>query len=123
MAPARFISSRTIALHLAQHAQAQRHPGVDPASQPLDHSGAQHQLVADHLSVGRRLLERRQEKTGSAHENPLKKEGNGDFTRQMANRRRQLRTQAQATTAGEQVTSASASGEFGWASRLSRAGL
>jgi len=41
----------------------------------------------------------------------------------MANRRRQLRTQAQATTAGEQVTSASASGEFGWASRLSRAGL
>jgi hypothetical protein len=41
----------------------------------------------------------------------------------MANRRRQLRTQALATTAGEQVASASTSGEFGRASRLSRAGL
>ena len=34
------------ALDLAQDAQAQRHPGVDPRSEPLDHPGAKHELVA-----------------------------------------------------------------------------
>jgi hypothetical protein len=68
--------------------------------------------VADHLGVGRRLFERRQKKTGSAHVNPLTKEENDDFTRQMANRRRLLRTQVQASAAGERAASATTSGEF-----------
>ena len=34
---------------LADDAQAQRHPGVEPAAEFLDQAGAQHQLVAEEL--------------------------------------------------------------------------
>ena len=42
--------------HLAQHAQAQRRPGVQAGGQLADHAGAQHQLVADQFGVGRGFL-------------------------------------------------------------------
>ena len=45
-------------LDLAQHAQADRHPGVDAARQTFDHPGAQHELVADDLGVSRGFFER-----------------------------------------------------------------
>jgi hypothetical protein len=45
-------------LHLAQHAQPDRHPGVDPARQPFDHPGAQHQLVTDDFGIRGCFFER-----------------------------------------------------------------
>ena len=52
---------------LAQHAQSQRHPGVDPGGQPLDHAGAQHQAMAGELGFGGSFLERRQKKPRYVH--------------------------------------------------------
>ena len=40
-------------LHLAQHPQSQWQPGVEAGGQLADQAGAQHQLVTDHLGVGR----------------------------------------------------------------------
>jgi hypothetical protein len=40
-------------LDLANHAQADRHVGIDAGARALDHSGAHHQLVADDFGVGR----------------------------------------------------------------------
>ncbi len=51
-APARFISSRTIRLDLAQHAQADRQPAVQAGGQAADQAGAQHELVAHDLRIG-----------------------------------------------------------------------
>ena len=45
-------------LDLADHAQAQRHVGIDAGTEALDHPGPHHQLVADDLGVGRRFFER-----------------------------------------------------------------
>jgi hypothetical protein len=55
-------------LDLAQHAMAQRQPGIDAGSGLPDQPGAQHQLMADDLGVGGRLLHHRQEVAGQAHE-------------------------------------------------------
>ena len=52
---------------LAQHAQSQRHPGIDPGGQPLDHAGAQHQAMAGELGFGGSFLERRQKKPRYVH--------------------------------------------------------
>ena len=49
------------AFDLAQHAQAERQPGVDAGGGLADQAGAEHQLVADDLGVGRTLLENGQE--------------------------------------------------------------
>ena len=53
--------------HLAQHAQAGRHDGIDATSQPFDDTGAQHEFMADDFSVSRSFLERGDEKPGGAH--------------------------------------------------------
>ena len=45
-------------LDLAQRAQAERQPAVDTGRDAPDHPGAQHQLVADDLSLGRGFLDR-----------------------------------------------------------------
>ena len=45
-------------LDLADHPQAHRHIGVHAARQLSDHARAGHQLMADHLRIGRRFLER-----------------------------------------------------------------
>ena len=37
---------------LAQHPQAQRHPGVETGCEAADHTGPQHELVADDLCIG-----------------------------------------------------------------------
>ena len=42
---------------LAQRAQPERQPAVDPGRDAANHAGAQHQLVADDISLGRRLLD------------------------------------------------------------------
>ncbi len=47
------------ALHLAQRAQAQRQPNIQPGREAADHAGAQHELVADDLRVGGHFFERR----------------------------------------------------------------
>ena len=41
----------------ANDAQAHGHVVVDASAQALDHAGAHHQLMADHLGVGRRFFE------------------------------------------------------------------
>jgi hypothetical protein len=46
------------AFDLPQHAQAQRHPGVDAARQRLDQPRPQHQAVAGQFGLGRGFLER-----------------------------------------------------------------
>ena len=55
------------ALDLAQHAQAQRTPGVQAGGQPADHAGAQHQAMAGDLGVGRDLLDGGQVELAEAH--------------------------------------------------------
>ncbi len=55
---------------LAQHAQSQRHPGVDPGGKPLDHAGAQHQAMAGELGLGGSFLERRKKKPRYVHRLP-----------------------------------------------------
>ena len=57
-APARFISSRTMLLDLAQGAQAQRHPGVEARGEAADEARAQHELVAHDFGLGGSFLER-----------------------------------------------------------------
>ncbi len=54
-------------LDLAQHAQAQRRPGVQPGGQLADHARAQHQAVADQLGVGRGFLGGVQVELGKTH--------------------------------------------------------
>ncbi|MCY1234430.1 hypothetical protein D9M72_470130 [compost metagenome] len=44
-------------LHLADHAQPDRHVGVDAGAQLLDHAGAHHQFVRHDFRVGGRFLE------------------------------------------------------------------
>ena len=53
--------------HLAQHAQAERQPGVDAGGEPADEARAQHQPVARDLGLGGHFLLRRDEKLGSFH--------------------------------------------------------
>ncbi len=53
---------------LAQHAQAERGPGVDAGRQLADHAGTQHQLVAGDLGVGGNFLDGVQMETGQAHD-------------------------------------------------------
>ena len=55
-------------LDLAQHAQAKRQPAVDPCGLLADHTGAQHQLVADDLGVGRGFFQGAKRKLGKAHD-------------------------------------------------------
>jgi hypothetical protein len=43
-------------LHLAQHPQPHRQPGIEAGGELADHAGTQHQLVADHLGIGRGLF-------------------------------------------------------------------
>ena len=60
-------------LDLAQHAQADRQPGVDAGGGLADQPGAQHQLVADDLGVGRAFLHHGEEALGQAQrEKPSK---------------------------------------------------
>ena len=59
------------ALDLAQHAQAQRGPRVQAGGELADHAGAQHQLVADQLGVGRGFLGGTQVEPGKAHRTDL----------------------------------------------------
>jgi hypothetical protein len=54
-------------LDLPEHAQAQRQPGVDAGGGLADEAGAEHQLVADDLGVGRRFLGDGEEVIGKAH--------------------------------------------------------
>ena len=54
-------------LDLAQHAQAERHPGVDAPGELPHESRPQHQSVADHLGLGWVFLERCNEELRSAH--------------------------------------------------------
>ncbi len=54
-------------LDLANAAQTDRHVGVDTGCQAPDHSGAQHQRVADHLGIGRRFFKGGKEKLARAH--------------------------------------------------------
>ena len=49
------------------HAQAHGHVGVDARAEALDHAGANHQFVADHLSVGGCLFQRRNKELGGFH--------------------------------------------------------
>ena len=42
--------------NLAQHAQAQRHPGINPAGEPFNQAGTQHEFVADNFGLGGRLF-------------------------------------------------------------------
>ena len=55
-APARVHFLADHGLDLAQHAQAQRRPRVEPGGELADHAGLQHQLVADDFGVGGRFL-------------------------------------------------------------------
>jgi len=54
-------------LDLAQHPQAEGHPGEEAGGQPADEPCAQHQLVADDLGVGGHFLEGREWQLGEAH--------------------------------------------------------
>ena len=53
---------------LAQHFEAQRQPRINPGGGLFDHSGAQHQPVADDLSLSRVFLENGQKVTAEAHD-------------------------------------------------------
>ena len=53
-------------LDLLEHAEAERQPGVDAGGGLADQAGAQHQLVADDLGVGRAFLEDRAERLGTS---------------------------------------------------------
>ena len=44
--------------HFAQHAQAQRHPGINPAGEALDQPRTQHEFMADDFGLGRGLFQR-----------------------------------------------------------------
>jgi len=52
---------------LRDHAQPHGHVVVDAGAQLLDHAGAHHQLVADHLGIGRRFLEGGNKELGGFH--------------------------------------------------------
>ena len=54
-------------LDLAQHAQAQRHPGEQAGRKAPDQAGPQHQLVADDFGIGRDFLERGQPEFRKTH--------------------------------------------------------
>ena len=54
-------------LHLAQHAQAERHPGEEAGRETSNKAGAEHELVAHDLGFGRHFLERGQRELGIAH--------------------------------------------------------
>src|SRR6185436_10076823 len=47
------------ALDLTQYSQYERHPGVQSAAELPDQAGAQHELVADELSLGGGFFQRR----------------------------------------------------------------
>ena len=53
--------------YLLYHAQAHGHVGIDPSCELLDHSGAHHELVADHLGIGGGFLEGGNEELGGFH--------------------------------------------------------
>ena len=54
-------------LDTLQHPQAQRHPGEQARGQAADQAGAQHELVADDLSVSRGFFGRGDRKLGQSH--------------------------------------------------------
>ena len=66
---------RTAAVHLfaddrfdlAQHAQAERQPGIDPRGESADEAGAQHEAMARNVGVGRRLFESGNQQLTRAH--------------------------------------------------------
>ncbi|MNZ43497.1 hypothetical protein D3C78_611000 [compost metagenome] len=64
-------------LHLAQHAQAHRQPGVQAGGELADHPGAQQQLVADDHGVGGGFFQGRDQILAGAHglENPVSLNG------------------------------------------------
>ena len=66
-APARFISSRTIASSLREARQPERQVGVDAGGDLRDHAGAHQELVRDHLGVGGDLARRVQVELAPAH--------------------------------------------------------
>ena len=54
-------------LDLAQHAQAERRPGVQAGGELADHAGAQHQPMADDLGIAGGFLRGIQVELGQAH--------------------------------------------------------
>ena len=54
-------------LDLLEHAKTERQPGVNPGGGLADQPGAEHQLVADDLGVGRAVLGSGEESFGKAH--------------------------------------------------------
>ena len=68
-------------LDLAEHAMAQRQPGIDAGGGLPDQPGAQHQLVADDLGVGGRFLGDGQEVAGKAHRRSGEGVGNRSHAR------------------------------------------
>ena len=63
--------------HLADHAQAHRHVGIDAGTEAFDHACTHHQLVADDFRVRRCIFKCGNKKTGGAHNGEffLKREG------------------------------------------------
>ncbi|MCY1551193.1 hypothetical protein D9M68_875060 [compost metagenome] len=53
--------------HLLDHAQAHGHVAVDAGAELLDHAGAGHELVVDHLRIGRGFLEGGNKELGGFH--------------------------------------------------------
>jgi hypothetical protein len=54
-------------LDLAQGDEAERHPRVKAAAEPVDHPGAQHELLARDVGLGRRFLQRRKVELRNPH--------------------------------------------------------
>ena len=67
MAPARFISSRTMFSTLRMERSPKGQVVVDAGGQLADHAGAEHELVGDHLGIGRGFLHGRDKILGIAH--------------------------------------------------------
>jgi len=64
-------------LDLAQHAQAQRRPGVDAGGELAQHAGLEHQLVADDLGVGGGFLAGAKVELRQAHRHGSGETGKG----------------------------------------------
>ena len=67
IAPAAFISSRTIWMTLCKHAQAERHIGVGAGAKLTDHPRPQKKDMAGSDGVGRSFLERGNQSMRPAH--------------------------------------------------------
>ena len=78
-------------LDAAQHLQAQRQPRVDPRGDAADVTGADEQLVARYLRVGRVVAEGAQEQRRHPGEHPEKGSGSASSARAEARSRAPLR--------------------------------